>query len=104
MEVTPLTLTKDFSFQKRRPGSTGVGDPHWRDKEEGCRKRGTSGARDESPRRNTTRKGVEEQVPGGPGEEEPVGYLEEVKGRGEKDNGCSNTGTIVESNPSGKGD
>ncbi|KAJ1137182.1 hypothetical protein NDU88_003595 [Pleurodeles waltl] len=104
-EISPPTLTKDFSFQKRRSGSTAsVGDLVWRNKEEGCRRGGTSGAQDESLTRNTMREGVEEQEPRGEWEEKPSGYLKELTGRGAKENGRSNTGAIVESNPSGSGD
>ncbi|KAJ1210582.1 hypothetical protein NDU88_005944 [Pleurodeles waltl] len=89
----------------RRPRSTAsVEDPRWRNKEDGCRRGGTSGAQDESQRRNTMREGVEEQEPGGPGEEELRGYPEEVMGRGEKDKGRSNPGVIAEGNPSRSGD
>ncbi|KAJ1219233.1 hypothetical protein NDU88_006802 [Pleurodeles waltl] len=50
------------------------------------------------------RKVVEEQEPGDPGEEEPRRCPEEVTGRGEKDNGHSNTGVLVEKSPSGNED
>ncbi|KAJ1204410.1 hypothetical protein NDU88_008188 [Pleurodeles waltl] len=50
------------------------------------------------------RKGVEEQEPGGLGEEELRGYPEEVMRRGEKDKGRFNTGAKVESNPRRSGE
>ncbi|KAJ1219010.1 hypothetical protein NDU88_006581 [Pleurodeles waltl] len=91
-KVASPTLTKDFSFQERRPVSTvSVGDPHWSNKGEGCRRGGISGAQNESARWNTTKEGEEEQKPRDPGEKEPMAYSEEVTGRGEKDNDCSNT-------------